>query len=168
MAYREPPERSRGLHFSFVDFWIVFLVFLCVIGTVIRVGFLRDTAEPEAYEIRFIVSDIAATSEQAFVVGDTFRSTSYGGEMGILLAVESVSPTMACMETPTHEIVRVPYPEDTRIDVIGLLSCMGTMGENGFLLGGNFLLSSGVSYKVQSEHMDVTIKILEIEKKGDG
>lgn len=162
-------KRSRGfIRIQLLDIVIFLFVFLCVVGLLIRAGKLgifQERVELEEYRIRFCVSDIAATSEAAFVIGDTFRMASYYETLGTLAEVESVSPATVYVENERHEIIWAHYPEDTRVDLVGILDAKGMAGESGFLLAGGISVSPGIEYRIQSEHMDLVIQIIDIEKK---
>ena len=150
-----------------MDAVIVLFVVFCVIGIVLRVGvigFSGKEAPLDRYQIRFSVSDIAATSEKAMVAGDTLRLVRQGQVLGTLIGLESVSSAKVYVEKYNGEIALAEYPAGTRIDVVGVILAEGTAEEKGFLLGGTFLLSPGVEYQVQSEHMDLVLKILDIQK----
>ena len=155
-------------YISLVDVIILLFVLLCMIGLFIRTEKLGAFFEKEPlgeYRIRFAVSDIAATSIDAFVTGDTFTLVSYHEVLGTLVEVESVSPAVVYVESEQHEIIRTQYPEETRVDVIGVLDAKGSMGESGFSLGGSIGISPGIEYRIQSEHVDVVLKIIDIEQK---
>ncbi len=159
---------GENKHFNLMDVIIILLVLLCIGGIVVRVGGfgLSEKSQPlDMYEIRFSVSDIAATSESAFVIGDTFTLVDYDVVLGTFTGVESVTPAKVYIYSEQGRVVHAQYPDGTRIDVIGTVTADGLSGGSGFLLGGNVQLSPGISYRVQSEHMDFTLNILEIVKK---
>ncbi len=153
--------------FNLMDVVIILLVLLCIAGIVIRAGgFTMHKSRPlDPYEIRFSVSNIAAGSEAALVVGDTFRLVDHDMELGTFTGMESVTPAVVYMYSEQGRMVPAEYPENTRIDVIGTVAVDGISEGSGFLLGGTLQLSPGASYRIQSEHMDFVIQILDIEKK---
>ncbi len=159
--------KQENNRFNLMDVMIILLVLLCVAGVVIRAGgFTMHKSRPlDAYEIRFAVSNIAATSEAALVTGDTFTLVDHDMELGTFTGIESVKPAVVYMNSEQGRVVPAEYPENTRIDVIGTVAVDGISEGGGFLLGGTLQLTPGVSYRVQSEHMDFVIEILDIEKK---
>lgn len=150
-----------------LDIVVLLFVFLCIVGAMVRAGKLgifREKAILEEYQIRFSVSNISASSVEAFIEGDTFTLLPYHQALGRLSRVESVTPAVVYTENGKREIVRTQYPEGTRVDLIGVISAQGTVGESGFLLGGILSVSPGIEYQVQSEHMDLVLKIIDVEK----
>lgn len=166
MAKEESTKKRARI--QLMDLVVLVLLVLCVVSLMIRSGKWRifsENVELDEYRIRFSVSDILASSVDAFVIGDTFTLVSYHDVMGTLENIESVTPAVVYVENGRQEILRVSYPEGTRVDLIGTLEATGTMGEGGFLLGGTLSLSPGVEYRVQSEHLDVVCKIIDIVKR---
>lgn len=150
-----------------MDIAVLLFVFLCVVGAMLRAGKLgifREKVALEDYRIRFSVSGIAASSVDAFVEGDTFTLVQHRRALGTLSRVESVTPAVVYAENGRREIVRTQYPEGTRVDLVGIVMAKGTVGDRGFLLDGTLSVSPGIEYKVQSEHIDLVIKIVDIEK----
>ena len=164
---RKKDGSSVRFRIQILDIVGLLFVFLCVVGLLVRTGKLgvfSERVELENYRLRFSVTDIAATSVDAFVIGDTFTLVSYHEGLGRLVAVESVSPAAVYVENDQHEIVRAQYPEGTRVDVVGILDTKGTMGDGGFSLGGTLVISPGIEYRIQSEHLDIVLKVIDIEK----
>ena len=146
-----------------MDVAIVVLALLLAVGLALRVARLdgfQKKEELEVFKVRFSVSNIAASSVSALAEGDTLTLTAYGQILGALSHVESVTPAVVYLENERREIVRAQYPEGTRVDVVGVVTVRGAVGESGFLLNGAVSLSPGIEYQVQSEHMDFQLKIL--------
>lgn len=158
---------KNRFHIQLMDLVVLVFIFLCVVGLMVRAGMLgifTEKVELDRYRVRFSVSNIAATSVDAFVLGDTFTLVAYHQALGTLSEIESVTPAVVYVENEQHEIVRAEYPEGTRVDLYGVVETKGAVGECGFLLGGTLSVSPGVEYRVQSEHLDMVLKIIDIEK----
>ncbi len=161
-------NEKKEHRFNMMDGIVLLFVLICILGLILRIWVNGKDGDPSAlneFEVYFSASSILATSESAFVAGDTVWLSDHGRELGTLSDLVSVTPTVVYMENDQGEMVKVTYPEGTRIDVIGVISAQGNMGESGFLLGGTLRLSPGISYVARTEHLDITIKILEICEK---
>ena len=159
-------KKRNGKALNLIDYVVLLLAVICLVGAVLRIGqtkWLVGNSGLEACEIRFSITDIAYTSAEALVVGDTV--TLYEGQtvLGTLKSIDSVVPSTLYVKDADGNILRVNYPEDTRIDVTGTILSHGKTSEKGFLLGGTIHIAPGRSYRVQSEHMDFTLSILDIE-----
>lgn len=160
-------KRGNRCRIQPIDLAILVLILLCAAGLAVRAGTLGvfvEKTDLEDHRVRFLVSNIAATSAEAFMVGDTFTLASYHEVLGVLVEVESVTPAVVYVENERQEIVRAQYPEGTRVDLVGILEARGVMSEDGFLLGGTLFVSPGIEYRVQSEHMDIVLKIIDIRR----
>ncbi len=160
-------KKKNGLGLNLIDFVVILLVVICLIGVVIRVrqiDWFNKNSALEEHEIYFSVTDISYISEDALVVGDTFTLRDSGVVLGKLKSIDSVLPTTMYVKDADGNVLGVNYPETTRIDVTGTVLSSGEMTANGYLLGGTTYIAPGKTYRVQSEHMDFTLEILNIDK----
>lgn len=160
-------KKRNGTALNLIDFVVLLLVALCLLGAVIRVGQTRWFAGDSdllEHEIYFSITDIAYTSEEALVLGDTITLCDSQAILGTLKSIDSVQPSAFYVKDADGNVLRVNYPESTRIDVTGRIFSLGKMSENGYLLGGMTYVAPGRAYRVQSEHMDFTLNILDIEE----
>ncbi|MBQ1244422.1 MAG: hypothetical protein IIX94_01595, partial [Clostridia bacterium] len=65
---------------------------------------------------------------------------------------------------PDGAPVKVIYPKDTYIDLLGKIKCMGIMKEDGFCLDGTYSLAPGSTVNVRTEMLNFTIIITDISK----
>ncbi|MBO5305152.1 MAG: DUF4330 family protein [Clostridia bacterium] len=167
MAKTETKKKGSGAGLNLLDFVVILLVLICLISAVIRVrqiDWFNKGADLDEFEVYFSVTDISYISEDALVVGDTFTLTENQATLGVLQSIDSVLPSTMYVKDPDGNVLGVNYPESTRIDVTGTVLSLGQMTNNGYLLGGTIYIAPGRAYSVQSEHMDFTIEILDIEK----
>ncbi|MBE6662512.1 MAG: DUF4330 family protein [Ruminococcaceae bacterium] len=160
-------KKKNGLGLNLIDFVVILLIVICLIGVVIRVrqiDWFNKNSALEEHEIYFSVTDISYISEDALVVGDTFTLRDNGAILGKLKSIDSVLPTTMYVKDADGNVLGVNYPETTRIDVTGTVLSLGEMTPNGYLLGGTTYIAPGKTYRVQSEHMDFTLEILNIDK----
>lgn len=151
--------------FNVIDLLIVLIVLACVIGLAIRLGTVKEYSADEnlkSYALYFTVTNIAYTSEDAFVVGDTVTITEGGIVLGQFAGLESILPAEFFARDSEGNLITVNYPETTRIDVTGRIESRGVMSENGYLVNGTTYIASGKAYQVQTEHMDFILKITNI------
>lgn len=168
MAKIGSKKKRDGMNLNLIDFVVLLLVMLCIIGAVIRIKqinwFAKDS-DLEEYKVYFSVTDIAYTSEDALVVGDTIVLCENKNILGNLQSIDSVLPSAMYVKDSDGNVLSVNYPESTRIDVTGTIVSQGNMTKNGYYLGGAVYIAPGKTYQAQSEHMDFWLTILDIEKK---
>ena len=151
---------------NLIDLIVILLVFICLLGAIIRVGgkdWFVGGSDLREHEIYFSVTDIAYTSEDALVIGDTVTLCDSGAVLGELKSIDSILPSTLYVKDADGNVLSVNYPESIRIDVTGTVSSRGRKTDNGYLLGGTAYLAPGKAYRVQTEHMDFTMNILDIE-----
>ena len=156
------------LRINVVDVIILIAVLAAIVGMVIRfgnTGGLSGSEDLKTYEIYFTVKDIAYTSEDAFVAGDTVTLVDSGVVLGEFVGLESIMPAEFFARDQSGNLIVASYPELTRIDVTGHILSRGIMGENGYLAEGTTHVAAGVAYSVQSEHMDFVLEITNIIEK---
>lgn len=159
-------KKRNGKGLNLIDFVVLLLVVICLFGAVIRVGqteWFAGGSELSVHEIYFSITDISYTSEDALVIGDTVTLCDSEMVLGTLKSIDSVLPSALYVKDPDGNILSVNYPESIRIDVTGTIHSLGKMSKNGYLLGGTTYIAPGRAYRVQSEHMDFTLNILDIE-----
>ena len=151
-----------------IDVLILIILIVCIAGLVVRFGNFGGTSSSKelgTYDIYFAVSDIAYTSEDAFVQGDTVTLADSGVVLGEFAGIETILPAEFFARDKSGNLIVVNYPESTRIDVTGRIVSHGVMSENGYLVAGTTYVAPGTAYTVQSEHMDFVLKITNIVKK---
>ena len=159
-------KKRNDTSWNFIDFVILLLAVICLIGAVIRgsqTDWLAKESDLTQYNIHFKITDIANTSQEALVIGDTVTLCESQTVLGTLKSIDSISPTTFYVKDADGNISSVDYPESLRIDVTGTILSLGKMSENGYLLGGTLHLAPGKVYRVQSEHMDFMLSILSVE-----
>ena len=155
-------------HFNIIDALIIIVLLACIVGLFFRYwNFSSGDREKalENYEIHFSVSNIAHMSEDAFVSGDTVTLADGNVILGQLSGLETVLPAEFIVHDKSGNLIKVNYPESTRIDVTGRIQSKGIMRENGYFVGGTTYVAAGKEYAVRTEHMDVVLKIINIVEK---
>jgi len=168
MEQKNNETAKSKLRFNVVDIIILLVVVAAVVGLVLRFGNVGGFSADEdlkTYEIYFAVKDIAYTSEDAFVSGDTVTLVDSGVVLGELEGLESIMPAEFFARDQSGNLIVASYPELTRIDVTGHILSHGIMSENGYLVGGTTYVAAGAAYSVRSEHMDFVLEITNIVEK---
>ena len=168
MEQKNVARKSDKNRFNVIDAVIVIVFVACVVGLVFRYGnFGRSSMDEqlENYEIYFSVSNIAYTSEDAFVQGDTVVLADSGTVLGEFSRMGTILPAEFTARDQSGNLIVVNYPASTRIDVTGYITSQGVMTENGYYVGGTTYIASGTEYVVRSEHLDFVLKVLNIVKK---
>ena len=168
MEQKDTVKKRSENRFNVIDAIIIIVLIACILGLVFRFGkFGKNALEEnlETYEIYFSVSDIAYTSEDAFVAGDTVTLADSGVVLGEFSRIGTILPAEFVTRDKSGNLISVNYPASTRIDVTGYITSQGIMTENGYFVGGTAYVASGTEYVVRSEHMDFVLEILNVVKK---
>lgn len=161
-------KNENKVSFNIIDIFILILVVACFVGIIIRIGNfgIFDTNDTlEDYRIHFSVSDIAVTSEDYFITGDTVTIANTGVVLGRLEMINSITPTEVYVKNSENEFVAVKYPSNTRVDVSGTVISKGKMAIDGYKLGGAVNVAAGDSFLVHTEHMNFVMTVTDIAKK---
>ena len=168
MEQKDTVKKHDKNRFNAIDALIIIVLIACIVGLVFRYGKFGKSAldeNLENYEIYFSVSNIAYTSEDAFVPGDTVTLADSGAVLGEFSRLGTILPAEFVTQDKSGNLISVNYPASTRIDVKGYITSQGIMTENGYFVGGTTYVASGTEYVVRSEHMDFVLEILNIVKK---
>ena len=168
MERKSTENATNKKRMNVIDGVILIVVLACIVGLVVRFTNTRSRADNDnlkSYDVYFSVTDIAYTYEDAFVVGDTFTLADSGVRLGEFVGLESILPAEFFARDKNGNLIIVNYPEATKINVTGKLLSYGMMTENGYLAEGTTYIASGTSYRVQSEHLDVVLKITNVVEK---
>lgn len=161
-------NNKSKIPFNIIDVFILILVVACFVGIVIRIGnfgIFNTEDELEDYRIHFSVSDIASSSEDYFITGDTLTVADTGVVLGTLEMINGITPTEVYVKNSENEFETVKYPSDTRVDVSGTVISKGRMKADGYNLGGTVHIASGDVFLVHTEHMNFILTVTDITKK---
>ncbi len=161
-------REDRKLPFNIIDIFILLFVLACFVGIVLKIGnfgVFKNSDDLDEYRIYFSVSEIAHTSGKYFAVGDSVTLAGKNTVMGKLEQIISIEPTKAYVKGAEKNIISLPYPVDTRVDVKGSILSMGTMESTGYMLGGAMHIAAGESYYVTTEHLNFLLTVTDIVKK---
>lgn len=159
MEARAPKKRS-GARFNIIDFLIILVVLLCVIGLIIRYTTVLDkigiSDRMEQYEVSFTVENLRYTTPSFFDIGDrVYLRDGSNTYMGTLISRENGSTDTLTITLSSQYIqsdtgfISAYYAENTLVDISGRILCDGMLGEDGyFLLGGDVYVAQGQTLSV--------------------
>ena len=165
MSEKTEKKTRAKLKPNVIDFLIVLVIIGAVVGIALRSGAVSEIVrsdELETAQVSFLILDINDNSGNYFNVGDSFRSTAYEQELGVIDSVQFM-PAEAFITSEDGRLIKT-YSNNGRIDVRGTMSSKGMFSEVGFLLGGNQYIAPGNTLHVQSKYMDVSLTITDIVK----
>ena len=167
MAANQSGEKNRSRRFNIIDVFLIVLVILCVLGIYFRaeiadkLGIEKDLEE---YKISFKVNEIRYPSAEYIQSGNTVYFENGNVIFGTIDGKCQERPSEVYIDGPDGAPVKVIYPKDTYIVLLGKIKCMGIMKEDGFCLDGTYSLAPGSTVNVRTEMLNFTIIITDISK----
>lgn len=147
--------------FNVLDFVILTVIILCIAALAVRYIGAHRTSEKEMgkYAVTVSIKNVRSTTADAFVVGDSVFLVSNDAKIGTLESLDSNRPASTYANDLSGGIVKLYYPENTRVDLTATVSCLGVMNEKGFFADGTQFLSAGMNITLYTGHMyaDVTV-----------
>jgi len=161
-------SEKKSIRFNIIDVLIIFLIILSVVGIYFRshiTEWIGMDTQLDNYSITFKVTGIRASSGEHFIMGERIYLDYPDMELGVIDNNCTVNPSDTYVTLNDGTVVSVPSPESEYIDVIGNLKCQGAMrADDGFYLGGSYLITPGMTLKVHTEQLDFTITVINIEE----
>ena len=157
---------KRRFRFNILDFLVLIVVVLCIVGAVLR-GYTKTTDEKLEVDkaiITFKINNIQEASAQYFAEGTEVYSYSLGCDLGKMVGEVEVSPAVYYVEHD-GKIVKA-YSDTGRIDLIGKIECEGPMTKDGgFKLDGSQYFAPGMTTSASLPQIDANILITDIKMK---
>ena len=166
-------NENKKSRFNAIDGVIILLVLLCLVAIAYKAITYNDhavNADLKEYRVHFKVDNISSSSYDYFVKGDTMRIKSTNRAFGTL---EGINQHVPAVGTYNENGGKVLYPllenlgiyNDTRYSLSGYITVRGEMTEYGFLLNGDTYIASNSTLDIISEHIETTIRIIDIIEK---
>ena len=170
-------ERSAKKHFNLLDFALILLAILAIVGLWQRNNLKQlfsDKELLEKYVITFEVKKVRSTTAQ-LLEKDVALYTLNEEEtvvLGKLTQPVAVSPATVFLPhtgtgTGALEMVEAVYPQDEYEyyqDVSGELPCLGIERDGSFFLDGKMLLVKGQQIRARTETIDIVITVTDYRK----
>ncbi len=153
---------KRKIRFNIIDFIILVAVIACVVGIALRYDVadrIGVKTNETKVEISFIVHDIKESSADALLIGDEFYWKQNGMSLGTLIEKE-IAPAERISENGRGEGV-VTYSENKK-DARATLVAVGTVTDDGFMLGGTQFISAGKEMEIYSKQVEVLAIITDV------
>lgn len=154
-------NEKKKVRFNIIDLLILLAVIILIGALIIRfdlVGRIGGT-ELEEVTVAYMIEGVRRTTAEAMQVGDVFTWRANGMTIGTLKTVE-MSPYYITVVKEDGTIERAE--DEQRCVLRGTISAVGTMTEQGFMLGGSQFLSAGKVLDTQSPHIMVTMTVMAI------
>lgn len=151
--------------FNALDWVILIVLILCVASFVFRYqrkAEISGASIEGKYAVSFFVENVRYTSADAFVKGDRVYVSTDDTCIGVFERLDSNNPAAYYAEDPAAGIVKVYYPEGTRVDLTGTIISEGVMNDDGYFVGGSYYLAPGKSVSIYTGHIFVQITITDI------
>ncbi len=170
-------EHNAKKRFSLLDFALILLAILLLVGVWQRNNLKKLFAEEEIleqYVITFEIKKVRSTTAQ--LLKKDVALYTYSGEeivsLGGLTQPVAVSPATVYLPhrgtgTGTLEMVEAVYPQDEHEyyqDAGGELSCRGIERDGAFFLDGKMLLVKGQQLLTRTETVDIVITVTDYRK----
>ncbi len=165
MAVNHKENQSHKGRFNALDAFIILLVILCVVGIYFRsniASWINGDKELSEYQVSFKVTCIKSTSGKYLTPGGVVYMSN-GLTFGTLKECASL-PAKAIITDNEGNLKEVSYPKDTYIDLSGVITVKGVEKDDGFYLGGTYLLTAGANVSVYTDAMDFTLTVSEISR----
>lgn len=174
MKNKENINKEKALpRFGVLDAVIILLVIAAVCGIYFRyniIDMIDAKRNIKEYDIEISIDNINAATPRFIQENDEVRFASNSERLGVFIKDPNGMSDNVLSVTPASElfnrdgkVVEVFYPEDTRVDAIGIIRCKGTYSDNGiFLVNGSVSLSSGEVITVHTDEVTVSLRVLGI------
>lgn len=158
-------ENNNKKRLGVLDFAIITVLLLCAVVFALRYTYKEEISGEELtgkYAISFLITDVRHTTADAFVKGDRVYVATDNTCIGTFDRLDSNNPAAYYAEDPSAGIVKVYYPEGTRIDLTGTIISEGVMNEDGYFAGGSYYLAPGKKITVYTGHVFIDMTLTEI------
>ncbi|MBE6680338.1 MAG: hypothetical protein E7598_07450 [Ruminococcaceae bacterium] len=156
---------------NILDFLIIALVALCIVGAVLRMYAKSNEDKFGDYTatVSFLIQDVQNESKDLIKAGDRLYSEAYGCEFGTIVG-NVINTNAVYYAEDDGEIIRVESginPETNepyRVDLYGKFECNGAWtAENGFSIGGTQYIAPNMSVALSFPNIKATVLILDVE-----
>ncbi|MBO5273375.1 MAG: DUF4330 family protein [Clostridia bacterium] len=159
-------ENAKKARFNVIDLLIILAFIAIAAGILLRYNIadkLGVRADSVEVEMTFRVSDMRATSQDFFTVGDIFVWDSIDVTLGELTEIEFKSAEAIVEKVDGSAMLTY---SDTRIDAIGTIRAKGIMTDEGFMLEGTQFISPGKDVPMKNGKIYVIAVIEEMKVIG--
>ncbi|MGN1048591.1 MAG: DUF4330 family protein [Eubacteriales bacterium] len=155
---------EKQKRFNALDFAILLVIVLCIAALIVRyvMSGREGSGKTQTYEITFTASDVRYSAADAFITGDRVYIEGSGAFIGTFSRLDSNRPASVYTSDLSGGLVKLYYPESTRVDLTGTITSEGVMNSEGFFSEGTTYLSPGMKLKIYTPHLITDVTILSI------
>lgn len=157
--------QKKKFRINILDFLIVAMVILCIVGAVMRV-YTKNSDEKlvgQTATISFLIQDIQSDSQHAFKNGDRIYSSELECELGKLVGNVTVTNAV-CYDVTDNAEIKKSYSNGLRVDVRGKFVSEGTMTDgSGFAINGTQYIAPNMSISASFPGIKATILITDVD-----
>ncbi len=163
--------QNRKFRINILDFLIIALVVLCIVGVVLRVytKSQEDKLGKDVATVSFLIQDVQNASKDLIHAGDRLYSEAYECEFGKVVG-NVVHTNAVYYAEDDGEIIKVESGIDPatgepyRVDLYGKFECEGTWtDESGFSIGGTQYIAPNMSVALSFPNIKATVLILDVQ-----
>ena len=162
----EKVVKERIPKFGFLDFLIILLVIVSIVGIYFRfdlVDIISKNTNTKDYSVSFQIKNIKYSTSTYFHSNDSVYIDSSGELLGVIIENPNAVPSTETF-VENGEAFEITYPESSRVDVRGKLKCTGTENQNGGLyINSSTQITVGQSLEVRTEKVSFIINITDIQ-----
>lgn len=157
---------KRKFRVNVLDFLILAVVVLCIVGVFLRGGARETDEKLETLTaiVSFKISNVQSETARYLSDGDSVYSESLGCDFGKIIGDSiTLSPAVSYVEH-NGKIIKT-NSKTGRVDIRGSIECTGQMSESGFLLGGTQYIATGMTTYAHMPKVSAIIQITDIRLK---
>ena len=168
------PARKRG---NVLDLLILLILIACILGIGYRYYTLSGQSQARSFTdatVSFEIKGAIFTLPTYVQPGDEIRLEN-GNVLGTVRDNNTADDATALYVSAASVIttdedgnyIRISYPDSSRVDCLGSMSCRGIFEEDGsFLLDGVTYLTPGSAYRVHTETASFTLVVTACTSQG--
>lgn len=156
--------QKRKFRINILDFLIVAMVILCIVGAFMRMYTKTNDVKLESQKatVSFLIQDVQSASQYAFTDGDRVYSPELECELGYIEG-EVVATPAAFYNEDGGAFVKT-YSEGLRVDIRGKFVCEGTWTDaSGFAANGTQYIAPNMTVSVSFPGIKTSILITDVE-----
>ncbi len=174
----ENENRSTKKRFGVLDFFIILVLILCIVGIGLRFVFKLNkpqdesfvAVETEEYYVSYITRNVRNTIPDYITEDTQFRFAATNAEFGYPFRTPTVQPAekrYTGSDGTQYKVPNLPYDDRTdRNDIFGIFKVKGKLNADGVLQvdGSNSIVTLNKEYTVRSDLMVFKFVVVGITK----
>ena len=162
-ASTQSTEKKKRARFNSADVMIFLLCVLCIAGMVFRfvlIDKIENDAASQSAAVTVLIEGVSETSRQYLTDGTTVYLEDGTTVLGTVSAV-TATPSPVYIYEDDGTITKMDSV-DGRIDIKVQISALGSLTEQGFMLGGTRYIVPNMTLPVKTSMLDVSVLIMDV------